>query len=131
MPIRKPFCESEKNFVKFIDATLKAKGLSRERLSKETNISPSSLSHLFNLTSFVSFPAIERICQYLQIPYVPISGVVEPNTIIFPLEVTEKNEIIKALEFHRWDIDAVAKNLGVSKYYIYSRIQKFDIKKIP
>ena len=131
MPIRKPFCETEKDFVKLLDATLKAKGLSRERLSKETNVSPSSLSHLFNMSSFLSLPAIERICQYLNIGCIPVSGVVEPDPIIIPLEVWEKNNITKALKFYNWDVDAVAKKLAVSKYYIYTRIQKFDIKKNP
>ena len=47
------------------------------------------------------------------------------------MEVTEKNSITKALTFYNWDIDIVAKKLGVSKYYVYTRIQKFDIKKNP
>lgn len=129
MPIRTPFCESEINFVKLVDAVIKSKGLTRDFVHKATDISASSLSHFFSMKSFLSIPATERLCQFLNIPCLKIANVSQESPLIEPLDVIEKEHIIRALKSFNWDIETTHKALGVTKYYIYSRIQKFGIKK--
>ncbi len=125
----KNFSQTEISLCATINATIKAKGYTQEHVSKEVGISPASLSNFLNLKIGLSISSIEKVCLFLSIPHISISGVSEENFVATPLSVVEKEHISKVLNHCHWDIDVAHKALGITKYYLFSRIQKYYLKK--
>lgn len=53
-------------------------------------------------------------------------GFLDNNGVMVPLEETEKNHIISALEHFNWNREETARALGISQKTLYSKIKKYN-----